>query len=148
MIKQVKEISFVGMVLMLSMIICGCSDTKKEQVLSVQECYQNLTTSDKLFYDDLLLNVVDTFDNPEKVRVGSIRIDEDYDSLVWVSVNEGEGSEERFYGYILNEGKGIFAPVSFEKDPTAWDFAEESKYDVTGINATLDARERELKAKK
>ena len=85
-------------------------------------------------------------DKPESVRVGAIKNYEKETEIPFylVSLKTGEDTEENYYAYMLIDGIGTFAGVSFEKDPTAWDFAEESKYDVDGINATLAAREREF----
>lgn len=148
-----KRIALFGIALMAIATICGCANTTaepaptlEESLPSERELYQNLTKSDKLFYNDLLLHVVNKFDNPGSVRVDSIRNNEKVTEVpfYWAALKSDESSEDRFYGYILIDGAGTFAPVSFEKDPMAWDFAEESKFDVEGINATLAAREREF----
>ena len=73
-----KKIKLVGIALMIITVLGGCtrksekevaSATKTEALPTTQECYQNLTKSDKLFYNDLLLNALNAFCGAQRQRV-------------------------------------------------------------------------------
>ena len=132
------------LLLTCGVLLIGCADLGAGKQ-SEEELYNQLTESDKMLYNNLLLKVAGRFEDINSLEITSIRESRDteaenqlyYISLVHSS-EQGE-SETLFYGYGVVDGYQLLVPITFKSDPTEWDFAKESQYDVEKINDTLHA---------
>ena len=137
---------------LLVMSVCGCAQEGSSNTANVSEAeyYAQLTESDKQLYNNLLLKVLPQFTDLSRIQISSIRVGTPGESgtqmyyILLVQDTEAGDSEEYFYAFGNVDGISILVPVSFQNDPTEWDFAEESKYDITRLNSTIHAHAREL----
>lgn len=150
--KPMKNLVILALIVIS---LCGCGQQKVSTPnISEAESYAKLTESDKQLYNNLLLKVLPQFDHLGEVQIASIRVGSaagNYSQLYYLDLvyDAGTGdTEDYFYAFGNKGGYSILVPVSFEDDPTEWDFAEESKYDIKGLNDTIQAHSKELEALK